>query len=167
MQACFIGHRKVEKTKKLVRELKDTMVALVNADVCTFLFGGIGDFDQIALEVATLLKKEHPFIKRVYVRSEYPVISDDYKQYLLTFYDETYFPQKIVNAGRYVYVEKNYLMIDSCDCCVFYYNEQYVPTQKENKNAMLPTKIKASGTQLAYEYAVRRKKRIINLYKAL
>ncbi len=167
MQACFIGHRNVEKTEKLVQLLRETMISLVNNGVYTFLFGGTGEFDHFAWEIASRLKKEYAEIKRVYVRSQFPVIDDDYKQYLLTLYDETYFPQEIANAGKFVHVERNYLMIDSCDCCVFYYDKQYTPPPSNNyrRNDLLPTQNKTnSGTKLAYEYAVKKKKRIINLY---
>ena len=48
-------------------------------------------------------------------------------------------------------------MIDESDYCIFYYNENYVPiTKKQNQS-------KVSGTKLAYEYAVKKNKHIINV----
>ena len=53
-----------------------------------------------------------------YVRSAYAYMSKDYEEYLLSFYDETYIPDNVVDAGRAAYV------------CIFYYNEYYEPPQK-------------------------------------
>ena len=68
------------------------------------------------------------------------------------------------------YVERNYHMIDKADLCIFYYNENYEPPQKpmsRKHNMPVPTYKRNSGTKTAYEYAVKRKKEIINLYTLL
>ena len=57
-------------------------------------------------------------------------------------------------AGRASYVERNQAMINDSDFCVFFYNKNYVPTTKTN-----------SGTKIAYEYAIKKKKNVINLFK--
>ena len=51
-------------------------------------------------------------------------------------------------VGRAVYVERNYEMINNSEYCFFYYQKQYV--QK-------------SGTEIAYNYARKLKKKIINI----
>ena len=105
-----------------------------------------------------------------YVRSAYAYMSKDYEEYLLSFYDETYIPDNVVDAGRAAYVERNYHMIDKADLCIFYYNEYYEPPQKpmsRKHNMPIPTYKRNSGTKTAYEYAVKRKKEIINLYTLL
>ena len=93
-----------------------------------------------------MLKEKYSHIKRVYIRAEYPRISKNYEKYLLKNYEETYFPKHIVNAGKAVYIERNYEMIDKSDICVVY----YIPTEK-------------SGTGIAYKYAEIKKKKIINV----
>lgn len=40
------------------------------------------------------VKEEYPDIKRIYVRAEFPYINDDYKNYLLKSYEDTYYPEK-------------------------------------------------------------------------
>ena len=77
-------------------------------------------------------------------------------------YEETYFPTKLENAGKYSYVKRNYEMIDSSTYCVFYYNENYTPPL--NRQA-LPSFKRTSGTKIAYTYATKKNKNIINLYK--
>lgn len=166
MQVCFIGHRKIERTEELIFSLKETIVTLINNGVTTFLFGSMSDFNDLSWEIVTKLKKEYPFIKRVYVRSAYQYIDDSYEEYLLKSYEETYFPVKIEKAGKYSYIERNYEMINGSTYCVFYYNENYIPVSscpiKHNKLLELR---RNSGTKIAYEYAIKKKKKIINLYK--
>ena len=166
MQVCFIGHRGIEKTEELISALKETVVSLINKGATTFLFGGMGEFDDLSWQVVTELKKQYPFIRRVYVRSSYQHINKSYEEYLLKSYEETCFPPKLENAGKYSYVERNYEMIDNSTYCVFYYNQNYIPPLKKSAkhNILLPSRRK-SGTKIAYEYATKKKKKIINLYK--
>ena len=117
------------------------------------IFGSASAFDDLAWKVVTTLKNQYPNIKRIYVRSAYQYIDNDYQNYLSKMYEESYFPAKIQGAGKYSYVERNYEMIKNSNVCVFYYNENYTPKIKTK-----------SGTKLAYQYAVKTNKQIINLY---
>lgn len=166
MKACFIGHRTIEKREELISSLKETVITLIKKGVTIFLFGSMSAFDDLSWKVVTQLKEKHPFIKRIYVRSTYPYIDKSYEKYLLDSYEETYFPQQIEKAGKYSYVERNYEMIEKSTYCVFYYNENYIPPLKQpfKQNLLLQSNRK-SGTKIAYEYARRKKKNIINLYK--
>ena len=166
MQGCFIGHRNIEKTEELKTLLKEVVVTLIKKGVTTFLFGSKSEFDNLSWEIVTELKKVYPYIRRVYVRSAYQYIDKSYEEYLLKSYDETYFPDKLENVGKYSYVVRNYEMIDNSTYCVFYYNENYIaPLKKQPKHNMLLPSKNNSGTKTAYEYAVRKKKEIINLYR--
>ena len=113
----------------------------------------------------TNLKIKHPHIKRVYVRAEYPEITDSYKEYLLEDFEDTYYPKRIVNAGRAVYAKRNREMIDQSAWCVVYYNENYSPPKrKTGKNTVVSAHQPNSGTKRAYDYAKRKGARIINTY---
>ncbi len=126
----------------------------------------MSEFDTLSLEIVTELKERYPQIKRVYVRASYPHIDDFYEDYLLEHYEETYFLSKLEKAGRYSYVERNYEMIDKSAYCVFYYNENYVPPIKTRpKHNMLMPSRRNSGTKVAYIYATKKNKNIINVYK--
>ena len=165
MNACFIGHRTIEKTNELIVSLKEIIVTLINNGVATFLFGSKSAFDNLSWEIITELKKKYPFIKRVYVRSDFPRISKAYEEYLLKSYEDTYFPSKIENVGKCSYIKRNYEMIDNSTYCVFYYNENYIPTPKSpTKSNLSSQKKRNSGTKIAYEYALKEKKEIFNLY---
>ena len=154
MRVCFIGHRTIKKSEELFLLLKETIYSLIKQGATTFLFGSMSEFDDLSWEVVTDLKKEFPYIKRVYVRSSFQDISYSYEKYLHRFYEETYFPPKLAKAGKYSYVERNVEMINESSYCIFYYNE---------KHALSLTR--KSGTKIALEYAKKKFKQIINVYK--
>ena len=152
---CFFGHRKINVTDELINRLKDIIEDLiVNKKIDTFLFGSKSEFDEICLKVVTELKNKYSRIKRIYVRAEFPYIDEKYESYLMTKYDETYYPERLLNAGRAVYVERNYEMIDNSNYCICYYDEAY---KASNRN---------SGTKIAYDYAVKKGVKMIVIDKA-
>ena len=158
MIVCFIGHRKILENSQLVLSLDNTLHSLIDEGATTFLFGSMSEFNDLSWKIVTELKVKYPFIKRVYVRSSYQYIDERYEKYLLESYEETYFPPKLEKAGKYSYVERNCEMIDSSTYCVFYYNENYVSSSRLQSKGN-------SGTKIAYNYANKKKKIIINLYK--
>ncbi len=149
---CFFGHRTINETEELKIKLRTIIEKLiVEKQVDTFLFGSKSRFNSLCLETVTEIKEKYPHIKRIYVRAEYPDISDSYKNYLLESYEDTYYPEKIMNSGRASYVERNYEMIDSSYFCIVYYDEQGAPTNRK------------SGTKIALDYAVKKQKQVILL----
>lgn len=152
---CFIGHRHVDDRNGMKRKIKQCVEELiVKNGVDTFLFGSKSVFDDLALEAVTELKEKYPHITRVYVRSMYSYISEQYKEYLLTLTDETFMPAMVENAGRAAYVKRNQYMIDNSAYAVFYYDSKYAQNMSRK-----------SGTKVAYEYAQKRAQalQIINL----
>ncbi len=149
---CFFGHREINETEELKTKLTETIERLITEEkVDTFLFGSGSRFNSLCLELVTEIKEKYPHIKRIYVRAEFPYITDQYTAYLLKSYDETYYPEKIIGAGRAAYVERNREMINNSAFCVVYYNEENLPTTRK------------SGTKIALDYAVKKRKTIITL----
>ena len=149
---CFFGHRTINETEELKSKLNEVIEKLIlENSVDTFLFGSKSRFNSLCLERVTELKEKHPHIKRIYVRAEYPYISEHYKNYLLESYEDTYYPKKIISAGRAAYVERNYEMIDNSRFCIVYYDEANAPTTRK------------SGTKIALDYAIKKQKHIIIL----
>jgi hypothetical protein len=149
---CFIGHRKINKTEDLKIRLWDLIENLIiNKNVTTFLLGSKSEFNELCVNLLIQAKEKYPHIKRVYVRAEYPDINEQYEKYLLQSCDETYFSKKLTNARSTVYVQRNYEMIDKSNFCIFYYNEQLSPVKRK------------SGTKIALDYAIKKKKIIFNL----
>lgn len=162
--ACFFGHRKIGVTDELVSRLKEVVEDLITEKkVDTFLFGSKSQFDKLRLRVVTELKKKYPHIRRIYVRAEFPFIDEDYIAYLLKRYDHTYYPERMINVGKAAYVERNCEMIDNSSYCVIYYDEKYMPPRRKNSRRDLFDYQPKSGTAVAYDYAVKKEKEIINL----
>lgn len=163
---CFFGHRKISGADELRERLYKIIEDLIIYEyVDTFLFGSKSDFDKLCLAVVTKLKDKYPHIRRIYVRAEFQYIDDNYKAYLLQSYDDTYYPEQISGSGRAAYVERNQIIIDQSDICIVYYNENYLPQTKKNSWHDISPYQPKSGTKIAYEYAKRKKKHIINVAK--
>ena len=145
---CFFGHRTINETEELKAKLYKTIESLVvNENVDTFLFGSKSRFNDLCLEIVSQIKEKYPHIKRIYVRAEFPVISDEYKAYLLKNYEDTYYPENLIGAGKAVYVERNIEMINRSLFCIVYYDESNTPTTRK------------SGTKIALDYAIKCKKK--------
>lgn len=162
--ACFIGHRKINETDELKEKIYNTVEDLiVNKAVTTFLFGSRSKFDSLCKKIVTELQEKYPNIKRVYIRAESEHISQDYKEYLLEGCDDTYYPEKISGSDRAAYVERNKIMIDKSDYCIFYYDENYLPPKRKNNRRELFDYQPKSGTKTAYNYALKKCNTVINL----
>ena len=89
---------------------------------------------------------------------------DWYEESLLEHYEGTYFPNHMEKAGKASYVERNQEMINKSDFCVIYYDENYLPPRRKNSRRDLFDYQPKSGTAVAYDYAVKKKKKIINCF---
>ncbi len=163
----FFGHRKIYESNELKQKIRVCIEDLINRyNVCMFLFGSRSDFNDLCHLVVSELKEEYSFVERICYtcKSESCTLESERKErerifslvlnkevHLLGFEKEFEHKTKY-EAGRASYVERNQAMINDSDFCIFYYDKNYVPLKKTN-----------SGTKLAYEYAVRKKKKVINL----
>ena len=106
---CFFGHRDIRENEELKEKIVKAIENLIIKEkVDAFLFGSKSRFNSLCLELVTKLKEKYPHIKRIYVRAEFPYINDEYREYLLKSYEDTYYPEKIISSGKVVYVERNY-----------------------------------------------------------
>ena len=161
---CFIGHRTIKNENEIEKRLVELVAHLIEDGVDTYNFGSRSRFNEMAWEIVSKLKVEYPIIKRVYVRSSYAYIDDFYKNYLLESYEETFLPEGVEEAGRAAYVERNQAMIEMSDICVFYYDENFMPKQRKHSRRDLFCYQPKSGTKIAYEFAMKKKKKIINVF---
>ena len=178
----FFGHRKIQITKELQEVLFKLLKDLiVNHNVQTFLFGSRSQFDYLCHAAVTNLKQEFPYIQRVNYtcKSEFCVLeverqkleqvySNFYKEkvHLLGFEKEIEHPKKYT-AGFAGYVERNQAMINDSDFCVFYYDNAYKPDLRKTSKKSLSCYQPKSGTALAYLYAKKKRKAIINVFVGL
>ena len=165
---CFFGHRKITDADTLKINVYEVMENLIlHNNVDTFLMGSKSEFDSLCRKVVSELKERYTYIKRIYIRAEYPDISDSYEKYLLKSCEETYYPERARNAGKAVYVERNCEMIDKSDYCIVYYKKEYLPPRRKNSKRDLFDYQPKSGTGIAYQYAVKKNKTVINVAEKL
>ena len=62
-------------------------------------------------------------------------------------------------------MERNREMIDKSEFCVVYFDENYTPPRRKNSKRDVCDYQPKSGTKIAYEYAVRKKVKIVNVFK--
>lgn len=177
---CFLGHRKIVITEELKHELVEIIEDLiVNHNVRTFLFGSRSDFDYLCHFVVSELKEKFPDIKRIAYtcKSESCVLENErekweeiYSRYQnkevhLLGVEEEFEHKTKYTAGKASYVERNQAMINDSDYCIFYYDENYLPSSRKRSNRDIGYYQPKSGTRLAYDYAKQKKKIIINVFK--
>lgn len=153
MTVAIIGHRRIDKSPQLIDRITDVVSSLIaDENVDTFLFGSRSEFDDLCYDVVTNLKNKYPHINRVYVMAEYANGGEQYRKYILTFYEDCFYDERLRKAGALSYVERNRIMIDRCDYLLTYYDADYKPP---NTN---------SGTKTAVNYAISKKKSIFNVF---
>lgn len=178
MICCFIGHRKINMTKELEQKLKETIEKLIiNNNVTTFLFGSKSEFDSLCHSIVSELKQKHPNIKRIKYtcKSESCLFEDEKEKWenilsklekqkiLLNAFEEEFEHKTKYTSGKASYIERNKAMIDNSDYCIFYYDENYKPPTRKHKKSDAFKYQPNSGTSLAYNYAKRKRKNLINI----
>ena len=170
--ACFFGHRKIDATDELKTILYEEIEKLITVDgIDTFLFGSKSQFDNLCYKIVSALKEKYPDIRRIYVRAESEFIDGEgsraYREGLMQLYEHTYYPESVSGAGKAVYVKRNQHMIEESSICVVYYDENYAPSRRKHSRRDLFDYQPTSGTGVAYKYAERKKRRIINIFSML
>ena len=149
---CFFGHRTINETEELKSKLIEIIEKLiVDEKVDTFLFGSKSRFNSLCLELVTEIKEKYPHIKRIYVRAEYPYISEHYKNYLQESYEDTYYPEQIIGSGKAVYLKRNQEMINESLYFIFYFDEACFPKNRR------------SGTKSSLDYAIKKRREIFTV----
>lgn len=170
---CFIGHRNANLSAQELDVLKNIIENLIlKENVKDFLFGSKSKFNEISHKIVTELKEKYTYIERKFynLRSEYCVLESERLNLekimsttlrkdvkLMGMEGEVSFSKKL-NTTVNSYIVRNQAMIDNSDYCIFYYDENYLPIIKKKNQSNI------SGTKKAYEYALKKKKLIINVY---
>ena len=180
MVCCFIGHRKINNSLYIENKLNKIIEELIiNKNVNTFLFGSKSEFDSLCLKIVINLKEKYHYIKTIAYtcKSESATLTSEKqkqeklysyffkKDIHLLYVDEEYEHEKKYTSGKASYVERNYAMIEDSDYCIFYYNKNYLPKRRKfSKQDILDYQPK-SGTKIAYDFAIRKRKNIINVFE--
>lgn len=157
MTACFIGHRTIDETPVLRARLWGTIEELIRRGVTDFLFGDHSAFNTLCYGVVSELQGEYPHVRRIYYRAGYAEIGESVKRYFLAGYEDGVCPKGVAGSGKAAYVQRNRAMIRDSDFCVFYFDEQYRPRRRASGDTP------KSGTRVAFEYARKCGKTVINL----
>lgn len=179
MTVCFIGHRTVTNPKQVRAELLDMIPTLIENGADTFLFGSRSDFDFLCWEVVTELKEQYPQLKRIsynaphettFTSKEERENSERFFSKMLNYevhdadYEESVISVKSIEAHKNAYIMRNQEMIEHSDVCVFYYNKDYLPPKRKQAKRSVFDYQPKSGTSIAFAYAKRKKKKILNIY---
>ena len=142
---AFIGHREVKNKDLVEMRLFSLVEKLILEGYNGFIFGSNSQFDDLAYHVVMKLREKYSHIKvfNFYCGNENPCEK--------RFFDKVHFPENCRNAGRKLYIERNKAMIDFSQVVAFYYEDDYIPHTQT-----------ASGTKIAYDYALKHGKEIFN-----
>ncbi len=174
----FFGHRKMNITEELKQKVKNIIQDLIeNHNVFTFLFGSRSDFNSLCHLIVEELKQQYPAIKRIAYtcknetctleseREKWEKIYFNFQKkdvHLLCVEEEFEYKTKYC-SGRASYIERNQAMINDSDYCVFYYDNTYKPKMRKYSKHSVSYYQPNSGTKLAYQYALTKHKKIINI----
>ncbi len=178
MKVCFIGHRTVTDAEQLKIRLKETVARLIADGADTFLFGSKSDFNYLCWSVVTELQEQFPNVKRIKYNAPHEVaftskaerencemlfIKFVHEEPHYTDYEEAIECKKSFHVGKNAYIMRNQAMIDNSDVCIFYYDKDYLPPERKQSKRCVLNYHPKSGTATAFNYAKRKKKKIINL----
>lgn len=146
--SCF-GHSEVELTDDLVERTSREIDKAIGEGVRTFLFGGISDFDELCYNIVTERRAMYPElnIKRVFCFALEKQLRKPPRWFLKKEYEALECPAKDYDYWFTAIYYRNIAMIDMSDLVLFWVQE------REN-----------SGAYKAYKYALRKRKRIVNLF---
>ena len=139
MRVTFCGHGKLTYTEETRKLLRDTIEKLISEGADEFLLGGYGAFDAMAARIVKELKEKYPHIRSVLV---IPYIDREYDRNL---YDCSEYPPIEQVPKRFAILKRNEWMVDQSEILVAYVIYDW------------------GGAVKTLEYAVRRKKRVLNI----
>ncbi len=145
----FFGHRKIVNKKEVQAKLILLLEDLIKKGFTVFLFGGLGEFDELCHKTITYIKQKNPQIKRVYClidekhlverkRVKY-IKREDYEEFVYFSLSYDYWYTRIYY--------RNCEMIKKSDFIIFYAEER-----------------DDSGAYKAFKYAIKCKKQYVNIF---
>ncbi len=146
--SCF-GHSDVDITDDLIARTRIEIGKAIEDSVRIFLFGGRSDFDDLCYDLVTEKKNANPQlnIKRVFCFALDKQLRKPPRWYVPKEYEALECPTKDFDYWYTAIYYRNLAMIDQSDLILFWVEE------REN-----------SGAYKTYRYAVKKHKRIVNLF---
>ena len=146
--SCF-GHSEIDITNELTERTRTEINKAIESGVRTFLFGGRSDFDDLCYSLVTEKKNANPQldIKRVFCFALDKQLRKPPHWFERKEYESLECPTKRFDYWYTSIYYRNLAMIDQSDLILFCVEE------REN-----------SGAYKTYRYAVKKNKRIVNLF---
>ena len=146
----FFGHREVVDKENVYNQvLKLVENLIVNEDFSIFLFGGYGEFDDLCRQCVSKLKEQYTDIEIVYCYSDEKQFFRDKRNGTIknSDYDRFEFLSLDFNYWYTRIYYRNCEMVNKSHFVIFY---------AQNK--------KGSGAYKIYEYAIKTKKSVKNIF---
>ena len=147
----FFGHREttLEEDERLKPQLKAIIQNLIkNENYQIFIFGGLGDFDDLCHQVVTQLKNDYPYIKRWFCLYD-PRHENEKKR------------PKNINYDNYEEIKYLYLKYDNWYDRIYYRNVEII--NMSDFVIFFAEDRPRSGAYKAVKHALRKKINHINL----
>lgn len=146
--SCF-GHSDVDITGELIARTRIEIGKAIEDGVRIFLFGGRSDFDDLCYDLVTEKKNDYPQlnIRRVFCFALDKQLRKPPRWFVRKEYEALECQAKDFDYWYKSIYYRNVAMIDQSDLVLFWVQE------REN-----------SGAYKAYRYAVKKHKRIVNLF---
>ena len=139
MIVTFCGHGDETYSDEIRKKLNDTIEELIIQGAEEFLLGGYGKFDRMAATAVKAQKKKYPHIKSVLV---VPYINRSFDKEL---YDYSEYPPLENTPKRFTILKRNEYMVNRSDIVIAYVSHSW------------------GGAAKTFDYALRKKKKMINL----
>lgn len=145
----FFGHSDVEITDELTEKTTKEIEQVIVEGCRTFYFGGYSDFDSLCYTIVTHIKEQKPELdlKRIYCVSQERYLRKKVRYFNRDDYDDVVYLMPAFEGWYKSIYYRNCAMIDNSDYVIFYCEEK-----------------PESGAYKAYKYAVKAKKKIVNLF---
>lgn len=171
MNVTFIGHKHVKNSKRIRAILRKMLRELIEEQAADlFIFGGEGEFDEIAYDIVSSLKVKYPQINRVFLRSGASVLGDDYRESFLKRCKQILYLKGLANADNDSDIGRDEALIDLSDMIVAYFDTAIDVSDKisarvysdpEGRERLKDDRI----VKIAVEYAQKTNKPILNVLK--
>ena len=141
MIVTFCGHSQFFCTTEYKNKLISILEKEIGDSFTELYLGGYGGFDSFCYACCKEYQQDHPLVRLVYV-TPYLKIDPIYEKN----YDSVIYPALEDKPKRYAIGYRNKYMVEKADLVIAYINHDW------------------GGAYETYKYAMRKNKRIINLY---
>ena len=148
MVVTFCGHSSFQGSETYEKEVLEILEEKIGEQAADLYLGGYGEFDRFAYTCCKKYKKTHKNVSLIFVT---PYLTVSYQQNKLRDkqeqYDSILYPEIETKPPRLAILYRNRFMIEKADLVIAFVEHSF------------------GGAYQTYQYAIRKKKPIINLSK--